>query len=165
MRLFQIRKCVHLKYENVSLSNTKNASISNTRTCHVRNVSLLNTKTLQFSNTKNVPFSNTKNVPFSNTKNKSFQKRKGIVFKYKKYGLYVFSNTNVTFFASNGTPYIWVKVFKNGQSNGQILLGPFLNTLINISFTVVLFLTHFRPMFSFYTKKQPPEVFCKKKCS
>ena len=98
MRLFQIRKCVHLKYDNVSLSNTKNTSFSNTRTCHFRNVSLLNMKTLQFSNTKNVSFSNTKNVPLSNTKINMSQIQKGVVFKYEKCGLYVFSNTNVTFF-------------------------------------------------------------------
>ena len=33
-----------------------------------------------------------------------FQTRKRVVFKYEKCGLYVFPNTNVTYFASNGTP-------------------------------------------------------------
>ena len=74
---FQIRKCIFFKSENVSLSKTKNAS---------------------FSKYENVRFSNTKKVPLSNTKNKSVSNTKTSRFQIRKMCLYVFSNTNVTFF-------------------------------------------------------------------
>ena len=117
MRLFQIRKCVHLKYENVSLSNTKNASFSNTRMCHFRSVSLLNTKTLQFSDTENVPFSNTKNVPFSHTKNKPISNMRTCRFQLRKMWSVCIFKYECYFFLYQTARHIKLHVGKHYNNN------------------------------------------------
>ena len=82
----QIRKSVPFKYENPAFSKKKNVSFSNTK-----NASFSSTKNVSFQIRKYIHFKY-ENLSFSNTRMCHFQIRKTYC------GLYVFSNTNVTYF-------------------------------------------------------------------
>ena len=102
----------------------KNVFISNTKICYFQKqkvsifqlpeCAMLKKEKASLSNTKTLPSSNTKMCHFQIRKTYRFQIRKLIVFKYNKCGLYVFLNTNVTYFSKHGTPYIYgINSFKH----------------------------------------------------
>ena len=92
------------------MTNTKNVPISNTNKCPfpIRKSGIFKKEKCVIFKYENVFVSNTKMCHFQIQKMSLFQIRecaifkyeKGTVFKYEKCGLYVFSNTNVTYFHS-----------------------------------------------------------------
>ena len=103
----QIRNVLFSNTKNVAISNTKNVPIANTKKCtfQIRKSSIFKKEGVIFKY-ENALISNTKMYHFQIQKMSLFQMgecsiakyKKRTVFKYEKCGMYVFSNTNVTYF-------------------------------------------------------------------
>ena len=108
----------------MSFSSTRMSHFQIRKTYHfqIRKLCLLQIRKCVHFKYENVSLLNTRNVSFSNTRMCHFQIRK------THCGLYVFSNTNVTYLSTNGTPYISMSASRTEgklKPNVQYFLASF----------------------------------------